>query len=284
MSYDSREKSVYGGQPVECYKFTRGVTQWMFTDSDKTEVIPQGTFAPEVISRTPLRQDNEKGAGSTEVSLASDNPFVRQFIPYLPTAIVFLVIYRFHRGDSDVFTVFNGEVASSRLTKDGEAVLFCPPLSYRLSKVVPGTSYQSRCNHATYSPFCGVNKNDFKITGPVNAVNGAEIQVANFASQPDQWLRNGWIEKDDGDRRFILDHTGQTITVDAPFLDLEDGATVSAFAGDERTEDVCRVKFDNLVNHLGFARVPNRNPFDGITEWNLGSSPSAPSPPKFARG
>lgn len=284
MSYESRELSVFGGAPVECYKFTKVASQWLFTDSDEVASIPQGTFAPEVISRGNIRQDNEKGAGSVDVSLAADNSFAAQFIPYLPTSIVFLAIYRFHRGDADVFTVFNGEVSSARLTKDGEVILFCTPLAYRMGKRIPSTTFQSRCNHATYSVWCGADKNDFKLIGPVSAVVDDTISCANFAAQPDQWLRNGWVERIDGDRRFILDHIGTTIVVDAPFLDLAPGEAITAYGGDERTEEVCNTKFNRLPNYLGFQRVPTRNPFDGITEWTLGSDAATPRPPMFRRG
>lgn len=268
MTYDARETSTYGGQPVECYRFVRSGAEFRFTDSDKEITLPSGLYTPTVIARGRISQNQERAAGSTEVTMPRNHPFVHQFVPYLPTSPISLVIYRTHRGDGEVVVIFNGEVVSSRFS-GSEAILMCTPLTYRMTKRVPGTTYQSKCNHALYSPLCTVLKNSFKLSGAVVSITGDQVQVSAFGSQPDQWLRNGWIERDsDGDRRFIIDHTDDIVTLDAAFTDLEVGQLVSAYAGCERTEAVCETKFNNLVNHLGFARVPTKNPYDGITEWN----------------
>jgi hypothetical protein len=272
VTYDARETSRYSGQPVECYKFSRGGQAFRYTDSDKFITITDGTFEPTVISRGNIAQTQENASGSTEVTMPRNHEFVLQFIPYLPTTPIQLVIFRVHRSDGEVKVAFNGEVASSRFV-GSEAILLCTPLSYRLTKRIPGTTYQSKCNHALYSPLCGVDKNSFKLAGPVTSLAGAAVQVTAFGSQPAQWLRNGWIERDsDHDRRFIIDHTGSTVTLDSPFTDLLVGQNVTAFAGCERTEAVCLAKFNRLAFHLGYARVPTRNPYDGVSEWVTGTS------------
>jgi uncharacterized phage protein (TIGR02218 family) len=285
VTYASKETSTYSGTPVECFKFIRAGAEFRYTNADSAQTLSAGIFTPAVISRGRIAQTQERAAGSTEVTMPRNHPFVQQFVPYLPTHPITLTIHRFHTGDGEVYVAFNGEVASSRFS-GSECIMLCTPLSYRMNKRVPGTTYQSKCNHALYSPLCTVNKNSFKLSGTVLAISGATVQVAAFGTQPDQWLRNGWLERDaDADRRFIIDHNDDIVTLDAPYFDLALGTPMTAYAGCDRTETECTVKFSNLVNHLGFARVPTRNPYDGISEWTTGTTlKSVPTGPTFRRG
>ncbi len=63
-----------------------------------------------------------------------------------------------------------------------------------------------------------------------------------------------------GQRRFIVEKVGQDVTLMSPFIGLTVGQTVKAYAGCDGTETVCAQRFANLDKHLGFARVPYRNP------------------------
>ena len=55
-----------------------------------------------------------------------------------------------------------------------------------------------------------------------------------------------------------------TITLMNPFSSsLAPGEVVNAYPGCQRSEAICVSKYDNILNHMGWARIPTRNPFSG---------------------
>lgn len=264
MTYDSREKSRYQGQPVECYLFSQGANFWRFTSADVDVILPAGTFEAAVTSRGSVRQSQEKESGALEVTLPRDNPVARLFIAFPPTTPVNLTVYRAHRGEeSDARIVWGpGRVAGVRF-KISEAILHCVPSPRNLQGRVPGLRFQNQCNLDLYGPGCQVDRTVFRDSVLVTTVAGVSIRGAAFALRPNGWYTNGWVEAPDGELRFCVDHVGDTLTLVAPFTALISGQTVSAYAGCDRSETTCDVKFANKRRHWGFKRIPQRNPHEG---------------------
>lgn len=259
MTFDARETSRHDGQPVECYRFSRGGDVWLWTSADRPIFISVGSFQPAEISRGSVRDTDEDGRGSLEVFLPTHNEVAALFIGYLPSTPVSLILYRSHRGDAEITTFFSGDVASCRF--DGpQAVLTCVPTDYRLKRRIPALVFQNQCNWPLYGEGCGVAKTAFRDAAIVDSVSGRDVVSSTFGARANGWYTNGWLEDSAGDVRFIVNHVGSTITLMAPFAGLTAGASVAAFAGCDRTEATCAAKFNNLVHHLGFARVPQRNP------------------------
>ena len=89
-----------------------------------------------------------------------------------------------------------------------------------------------------------------------------------FALRPDQWFRGGRLQTSEGETRFIADHAGDTVKLISPLPGLEFLDVVWAYWGCDHLETTCLDKFQQLDNHLGWSRLPGRNPF------HLGSVPS----------
>ena len=66
-----------------------------------------------------------------------------------------------------------------------------------------------------------------------------------------------------GETRFIVDHQGDTVSLISPIPGLSSLDQVWAYWGCDHLEATCQNKFSNLVNHLGWSRLPGRNPFSG---------------------
>ena len=264
MTFDSREKSRYSGAPVECFRFAHGQSVWLFTSADREVVLPAGTFTPAVVQRSELDHSQEDGAGSVEVRIPLDLPLVSAFIGFVPATPVSVTIYRAHRTEeSDYKATFVGTVASV-VFEGSEAVLTCSPISGTFRRRVPGQTFQSQCNHPLYGPGCGLDRNSFRDVCTVGSVSGSTVTSTDFGARANGYFTNGWLEDPaTGEVRWIVDHVGSTVTLMNPFPALAGGQTVNAFAGCDRTEATCAAKFNNLVNHLGFPRVPGRNPHDG---------------------
>ena len=260
MTYDTREKSQYEGEPVECYRFTHGASTWLFTSADRAITLPAGTFEPDTISRGEQDHSQEDGAGTIEVVMPRTSPVAGLFIPYIPVLAVNLTVYRAHRGEeSTSIALFVGRVSNCRFV-GSEAIMLATPISQMLKRRLPRVESQHQCNWTLYGPGCEVLLANFSDPILVTTVTGSTVVSGDFTGRPDGWYNGGWLERSDGDKRFVVDHVGNTVTLMNPFIDLASLETVTAVAGCDRLEPTCETKFSNLDNHFGFARIPFLNP------------------------
>ena len=261
MTFDGSEASRYGGAPVECFRFAYGDDLYLLTSGDAETAIPQGVFQPLTMSRSEIDQSQESGAGGCEVRVPHDCPLALIFAASIPESTVSVTIYRGHRDElANAVPIFFGVVGSYAL-EGSEAVLTCQPFGQVLKRTVPCLSYQIQCNRCLYGAGCNVAMLMFRDTATVATVSGSTVTSATFDARADGWYRNGWLTNARGEMRMIVAHVGDTLTLMHPFADLVTGDTVYAQAGCDRTEATCTAKFSNLVNHLGWARVPSKNPF-----------------------
>lgn len=266
MTYDAKEKSQTGGAPVELYKLTVGAVAFYYTSADTNVTYLGNLYTKVTIQRGDFDQTGaEKERGALEVRLPRTNPVVTYFTGYLPEPPMGITVFRNHRGDSEFKARFTGTVASCRV-EGAEAVLTCLPLDEAFRDEIPRDTYGPQCQLALYSARCTVGRASFKVTGLVTVIAGLTIQSSAFAAKPDGWFNNGYAQRASGERRWIVNHVGATLTLLSPFIGLAVNESLDAYAGCDRTEAVCASKFSNLDNHFGFARVPTKNPYNvGLT-------------------
>ena len=272
MTFDAKETSRHEGSPVELYRWTQGSTVWLNTSADTEQTDGSEIYEPTVISRNEIRQSQEDHSGNIEVRVPRDHPVAALFIPYVPTTPVGLRILRQHRLDIDEeFVVgFVGKVLSAKYdSEESQWMLTCAPVSEAFRRTIPIVLYQPQCNLALYSDACGVDKLAFKVTATVTAIDGFTITSATFAGFADGYFNNGWAQRqsDPNDIRWVVDHAGNVLTLMNPFSDLSVSDSVEVFPGCQRTEADCHNKFANLPNHLGFSRIPTKNPFETSVEY-----------------
>lgn len=265
MTYDARETSQDGGEPIELFRFVHGGLVYTYTSADVEQVRDGETYTPEPMHRSQLELDGESLKGAIEITVPRTNPVAAPFVAYAPEPPITVTVIQQHRSESEELV---GTWEIGQATFDGAVVRFtCVPADAVFRRRIPRNTYQGQCNWALYSPQCGINKDLFKTTGTVTVVAGLTIQASAFAAQPDGWFNNGWVQRATGERRWIVKHLGAVLTLLSPFVGLAVNEVVDAYAGCERTEVACDTKFGNLVNHLGFPRIPTRNPFgSGINQ------------------
>ena len=266
MTHDARELSTYTGEPHECIRFWLGSQTWRLTSSDVPVGINEGggadeQYHPVPIERTEIERSDEESNGTMKVTLPRWHEVAALFIPYNPTTPVGVMLYQKHEGETESVVGFNGAVVSAEFG-ESQVTLTCMTLGGLLRRRLPRWSYQSQCNHALYGVRCGVNRDDFKETAVLHTIGTLTIKATDFAAHPAGWFTNGYVENTYGEKRFITDHVGDTLTLMSPFFNVAIGDTVYAYAGCQRTESECFNKFNNLVNHLGFSRIPQRNPHE----------------------
>jgi len=263
MSYEARETSVHAGEPIECYLFTRGSTSWLLTSADRQVVLPAfGTFEPEAVLAGGQEHREEDDQGGTTIELPRTSPIVADYIPLHPPVKTWIKIYRAHRGDeTSPSCVFNGWVDVVSFSRDASvARLQCVSLFSFLRRRAPSTAYTVQCNHVLYGVGCGLDSEDYRDECSITAVDGATLTSPGFALRPDGYFKAGWIERENSQRRFVVDHVGNEVVLMTAFADLAPPETVSAFAGCDLTRAVCISRFDNVSHFLGFEWIPYRDP------------------------
>lgn len=260
--YATFEESPFLGDPIEAFEFTMGASVFRYTSSDASVSILGQTYTPEVIVRTATEFSQEDTAGNVSISVPKGNAVAQMFVAFLPPEPVSITIYRKHRADPEVIVLFIGKVVSINF-EGPEATMVCAPVRSLLNKKVPSVVFQSQCNWNLYGTGCGVLKASFKDSGVVGVISGVTVVATVFGTRPDGWFNNGWMELASTDRRFIVRHIGNTVELMNKFVTLTVGQAFDAYPGCDRTEAVCASKFNNLPRHLGFPRIPTRNPYDG---------------------
>ncbi len=265
MSYDAKEKSQYGGSPVELYKFVYGSNTSYFTSADKDQSYASHTYLHDVITRGEIDASDEDQQGMLEVTVPRTNAIADLFIPNMPIYPVTLTIYRFHRGDSEVVQLWMGEVASIAFT--GSTVkLSCQPVGNVLRRNIPSTTYQAQCNWSLYSTQCGISKTSFAEVATVATVAAAVLTLTISSDRASGYFTNGFVVSSWNERVWVLAHTrlsssSAQLTLMTPFSAISAGAVVTVYAGCDRTLADCKNKFSNLPKFLGFPFIPTKNPF-----------------------
>lgn len=268
MPFSTEETSLFFGSPVELYYFRNEDASEVWTRTSGDDIVVDGVlrYDPAPIARSALQSSTVEPQGQMRVTLPADDPMARKFIAYLPEKRILLTVLRYHRSDTSAQRrpVFIGTVNSVEF-EQGEAVLSCQPITKGLTRSVPWQSYKALCNHSLYGPGCGVIRTAFETilaAGP-QFIEGITVRDSAFAAKPNDWFTNGFAEvTSTGEKRFIVSHFENEIAVNYPFTSYPPGAEIRFYAGCDRTEDICRSRFGNIPNYLGFNRVPTVNPFD----------------------
>lgn len=263
MSYDDRERARYSGQPVEGFRFAQGENLWLYTSADREIVLPAGTFTPETITRSELDFSKEDVSETMEFTVPAENPVAALFIGDLPSSPVWIRAYRAHRGDEDeAVAFFTGKITRTRF-RGSEAILVGTSITALLTRSVPVLKMQTPCNHVLFSSGCGANPSSSRDGVTIGTVDGVTVTSSDFALRADGWFDGGRLVSPDDETRFIAEHVGDTITLISPMPGLASLDECWAYWGCDHLETTCVSKFDNVVNHLGWSRLPNRNPFEG---------------------
>jgi uncharacterized phage protein (TIGR02218 family) len=262
MSYNSREISIFQGQPFELYLFEAAEGTWGLTSGEKIRTRAAQDYTPVPIHRTSIGMGGEQNSGNVKVTIPRDHAIAQLFVGLMPAIPVTLTIYRGHEGETETIVQFVGEVKNASFAEDCE--LECAPEERLLTQQIPRFLVQAPCNKIIYSTACGADPEDFDTDATVTAVNGDIITAPEFDDGlPDGWFTNGYL-KWGSFRRMIIRHVGDEVTLILPIPGLIALEVVTAFAGCARTYPVCMAKFSKGPNFVGFPWIPVRNPFKGI--------------------
>ena len=266
--YTDRETSGHDGEPIECYEFVGSYKTYRYTSGDLAVTVNGNVFEPALLKRTNVKvgthsEDNIDLNIEMPVSLAmaKDNAF------QLTPPRLRLTVYRVHRGtnyatDFSIYWIGN----TYKWDVDGESCTVNIPsvFSAALAGNVPSIFYQAPCNHVLFDSGCKISRAANKVTTTVTGITGSVVQVATIGAFVSGDFIGGEVaDIAHNDRKMIVLHAGNVLTVNYPFSTLQIGATVEVTRGcDHAFEGHCKTRYANQINFGGFPFVPSINPFE----------------------
>lgn len=265
MSYDLIETSEYDSFPIELYTFNRNTIGWRYTSADEDKVVNLVPYTAIPIKRSGLEQNQDTSRSPITITMDKNTPFLMQFRGSPPTDIVMLTIQRYHEGDGELTTPWVGRVVNVKFL-EREAEIRCEPVYTSIKRPVLRRRYQTTCPHVLYGQQCRLLSSGFVVQTNLSAVSGVLITASAFGTKPDGYFAGGYMDWETGgvlERRFILSHTGATLTLNLPYKGIPSNATVRAYPGCDHALSTCHNKFNNVDNYGGQPFYPSKNPFTG---------------------
>jgi len=263
-TYEQIEASLFGGQPVEYWRFELNSQFFYYNPTKNDETLFGNTYKAAFLKRGNHKQNIESVTDvTTKVVCERDFEIAELFKTVVPERTVWLTVFRKHRGspDSEARTVWVGRIRGCEW--DGKtAKLNAEPLGTIVKRGGLRMNFQKQCNHFLYSASCGVDPASFLLAGEVQSINGLQITSNVFAQKPDQWLRLGFIEYNSY-FYMVINHVGTTVDLFAPIEGIKESTdqSILAYAGCRRNLNDCWNKFGNGRNYGGFPWSKSKNAF-----------------------
>lgn len=267
MTFESRETSLAGGQPVRLYEFQRGLYRWRYTNADREITRQLQTYAPTAISDDGIRQSGDAEADTLRITVPGDLAIARLFRGAPPADEVSVIVRDTHFGETEAVIRYIGVVQLVRWPAPQSALILCATEAATFNRPGLRLGWERGCPHSLYDRNCRVNRDDFQVPGTLSAMTGATVTSSAFDALADGYFAGGYLEWEIGlsetDRRGIESHVGAVLTLLGGTDGLEVGMDVIAYPGCPRTIAICTSRFNNAVNYGGIPHLPGKSPFDG---------------------
>lgn len=266
MTYDARERSSDQARPVELYEFRRGALVWRYTTADRDYTQDFQLYQRAAIRRSGIEQGSELNRSNLRLTVDAALDLLEQYRAGPTMDPVTLTLRQVHEGDGQAVVIWTGRILSVAPWRNGQADLVLEPVYTALRRNGLRRMYQRQCPHVLYSGACGVNPAQFRVEGVVGGISGAEVTVGAAATFPVGWFDGGILEWEVApatyERRFIIAHSGATLTLQTQPLGLQFGGAVRLLPGCDHSTTNCGQKFGNLPNYGGMPYLGgDKNPF-----------------------
>lgn len=244
---------------VELYKFTIGAETHLYTTAQAEVTYNGDTYVPTYVRREGGKGTESTARTSVRLYMARDAGIVVRFAPGPPSQTVELEVYQ--QSETTTALVYLGRVLDVD-NRGSESTLHCESIHTSLKTAGLRRRHQVLCPYALYDSECGVNADSFKTTASLTATTADTLTASEFSAKADGYFTGGYIEWGTlPERRAIIAHTGDTVTLSHPLTGPQSGDNVEAYAGCDHTFTTCGEKFNNAINHGGMPWLPRKNPF-----------------------
>ena len=270
MNFNERETSDNDGCPERLFLFTMGTVSIGYVNSASPATYAGNTFSPLSIDMDEISQALAEDSPTINVQMDAAAEVASWFIAYQPVQPVRIRVLRHHVEDvaGEYKSELIGDVMSGSFNEQtSTCTLSVRMLASNLDRKVPWPAVQKQCNYVLYGPGCRVNRDDYKTETTVAAVQRSLITSPDFLARAEaesdpRWFVAGYVIRvSNNDVRWIIAQTDDVLTLQSPFVGLQAGEDVIAYAGCDLLKETCKDKFNNLDRHLAFPWGPQKNPF-----------------------
>lgn len=269
MAYDTYERSRYGGNPIELFEFARGATQyWRYTSADTDQSYSGSDYRAIAIQRNSFETSQNVEAVSLSITMPVTADFPQIYIASPPSDPISFTLRRFHGGDSEVVSIWVGRITNVEF-KEETVEVTCESVYTSLKRPTLRRLYGRSCPHVLYNEVegsCNLSKTAFKVTAALSAASGVVLTSSTFGGYADGYFTGGFVEFISGgntNRRFIVEHTGNDVTLNLQLSGAGAGLSVDAYPGCAHNLSDCNDKFSNILNYGGTPWIPDKNPMGG---------------------
>ena len=283
MSFEALEIGRFTGRPLRLFVFQRQALIWRYCTGDRNVVIGGNTYFAEAIDRSEIRQTAERAKDDLTITM----PYLRDpgapafpatqalgdnWHPYIPHDTIAVTCLAAHYGDTGAPAVEWSGIVTQPAFTDTELTLTCTPGPAIARARNQGPKFQRACWKTVYSTGlrgCNLALGAFEVADTLSAVAGLNVTAAGFATAP-LALDGGWLEWTRGDglveRRSIMAHSGDTVTLLYGAAALAAGLAVTARPGCPRTWAACEAR-GNTINYGGSVYKPGKDPTQAPMSW-----------------
>lgn len=263
VTFTTADQSEQDGNRIELFEFLAGDVYYRYHNG-QTNLLHNGfEWLPTQIKRGRSSVNQDKLRNSSKISVDIKNPFAASFIGQSIEADVRVKVYQVHLGASGERVVWTGRI--TKATANEKTVEFeCQSSLSILAREGLRAKFERGCRHQLYSTGCGLSRAAHELIVEGVQESGAQISANAFSTQADGWWTGGVLQNAAGEKRLVIAHTGNIITLSRPFVATANGGTVTVAPGCDKTLPTCQSKFNNDDNFGGLWHMPTKNPFEGL--------------------
>lgn len=276
MPVTTYRESLDRGAPVDLFLFTYGTgagDYYAYCNGEQAITFGGKTYVPTPIDRSNIKSKGKPSETDITVTVASDSGIAQLFRGFAPRRVILLQIYQGHiarpgeRGDlaatATPSLIWTGRVVEAT-RKRQNTELNCDTLGAGMERPGFTVSYARECQRVLYGDRCRANKVAATSSATVVSMVRASLTLQNGWNASDRANYIGglveWVGEYGPETRTILNAVNNTLTLDGPAPDLDNGVTVSVILGCPRTRAACAALHDNIVNYGGTFAIPLENP------------------------
>ena len=195
-----------------------------------------------------------------------ENPIAQLFRTSAVESSIALQIFEVHDDGEptvDVRLIHTGRVLGRHVKLSGknrEAILKSEPLITAQKRPAIREKSGKTCPYVLYDPFtCKATQTP--VFGTITAINGVVLTVDGAEAVAGNDLVGGYIETFE-EKRMIVGHSGQTVTIHTVMQGLETGDAATMYIGCNHTTSDCERLHDNIPDFGGEPFIPSKNPHD----------------------
>lgn len=250
----------------ELVVFARGTQTWLYTSDDRPVIYNGQTYLPIAMKRGAISESADLTRNTLDINVPDSIALLDLFRGTTPLDVISMTLYQLPKGSNAATTRWVGVLGSVTFATGGIATVHGLPPMASLQGNGLKRCWQKSCPHNLYGTEvggCNANKANFRVDATLTSVTASVVQAAVFATKRDGWFDGGWIEWTVGtatERRFIITHVGDTVTLMTPAY-ASVGTVVASYPGCAHDLTTCDTKFGNSDNYGGQPWIPSTNPF-----------------------